>query len=233
MRIACHIRCARVYDEVREVLCTAGFECHHFTSEIPLLRALRRDAFDLILADTESDPLDGQLFYSWLNCRTHNSIPVVLLSSALDARSMALALDAGADDFINRPCDPAVFVARLRVVLRRARPSIPGGVVNVMGFTLDKAAERLSDRGMPVELTPREFGLAWLLFTAPGKYLSHQTISVAIWDAAEEIARHSIEQHVYKLRKKLNLSPGRGVQIRNAYTRGYCLELSEEAAMPA
>jgi DNA-binding response OmpR family regulator len=233
MRIACYIRCAKVFDEVREVLSTAEFECHRFTSEIPLLRALRRDDFDLILADTESEPLDGQLFYSWLNCRTRNSIPVVLLSSAFDARTMALALDAGADDFINRPCDPAVFIARLRVVLRRSRPSVPGGVVQMMGFTLDKAAERLFDRGVPVDLAPREFALAWLLFTAPGKYMSHQTISVAIWAAAEEIARHSIEQHVYKLRKKLNLGPSRGVQIRNAYTRGYCLELAEETAMLA
>lgn len=233
MRVACYIRNAEVYDEVREVLASAGFDCQRFKSEIPLLRAFRREDFALILADTESDPVDEQMFYSWLNCRTHSTIPVVLLSSALDARSMALALNAGADDFINRPCAPEVLIARLRVVLRRSRPTVPGGILNVRGFTLDKTTGRLLDQGRPVELTPREFSLAWLLFSCPGKFLSHHSISVAIWDVGDAIARHSIEQHVYKLRKKLNLSDARGVQIRSAYTMGYRLELCEEVAMLA
>jgi DNA-binding response OmpR family regulator len=233
MRIACYIRCANAFKDVQGVLASAGFDCERFESEIPLLRALRREEFDLILADTESHPVDEKTFYSWLNCRTHSSIPVVLISSALDARSVALALNAGADDFINRPVDPQVLVARLRVVLRRYRPLPPHGTVDVQGFTLDKNAETLLDHGKRVELTPREFALAWLFFTSPGKFLSHQTISVAIWAVGNEIARHSIEQHVYKLRKKLNLSNARGVQIRNAYTKGYRLELCEPAPPPA
>jgi DNA-binding response OmpR family regulator len=233
MQIACYIRRSDVFNEVREILATAGFDCQRFDSEIPLLRALRREEFDLILADTESDPVDEKTFYSWLNCRSHTSVPVVLLSSALDARSMTLALNAGADDFINRPCDPQVLIARLRVVLRRSRPTVPTGIVNIRGFTLNKSTDRLLDHGAPVELTPREFALAWLFFNTPGRFLSHQTISVAIWAVGDDIARHSIEQHVYKLRKKLNLSDARGVQIRNAYTKGYRLELCDEAAMPA
>jgi DNA-binding response OmpR family regulator len=233
MRLACHIRCTDAYNEIRDALTPAGFDCQRFQAEIPLLRALRREDFDLVLADTASDPLDEQMFYSWLNCRTHGNIPVVLLSSALDARSTALALNAGADDFINRPCDPEVLIARLRVVLRRSKPASPNGTVHVAGFTLDRTSARLLDRDVPVELTPREFELAWLFFSSPGRFLSHQTISVAIWAVADEIARHSIEQHVYKLRKKLNLSAARGVQIRNAYTKGYRLELCEEAALVA
>jgi DNA-binding response OmpR family regulator len=99
------------------------------------------------------------------------------------------------------------------------------------GFTLDRTTGRMLDRGAPVDLTPREFSLAWLFFSAPDRFLSHQRISVAIWTVGDEIARHSIEQHVYKLRKKLNLSAARGVQIRNAYTKGYRLELSEEPVL--
>jgi DNA-binding response OmpR family regulator len=231
MRIACYIRDAEVFTEVQSVLATAGFDCQCFGSEIPLLRALRREEFDLVLADTESDPADAT-FFSWLNCRTHTSIPVVLLSSTPDARLMALALNAGADDFINRPCHPEVLIARLRVLLRRSRPTAANGIITMRGFTLDKNSDQVLDHGEPVELTPREFALAWLFFNSPGKYLSHQTISVSIWAVGHDIARHSIEQHVYKLRKKLNLGDARGVHIRNAYTKGYRLEVCEEAAMP-
>ncbi|MDB5770733.1 MAG: DNA-binding response regulator [Burkholderia sp.] len=228
MRIACYIRCDKVFSEMQEVLSRAGFNCEHFQSEIPLLRSLRRQAYDLILVDTEGDPLDEKRIYSWLNCRTGETTPVVLLSSAYCARTIALSLEAGADDFISRPVDPDVMVARLNAVLRRSNRKSPRRTAELLDFTLDKEAGRLLDRGVPVDLTPREFAMAWLLFTSPGAFLSRETISVAIWGVECEIARHTIEQHVYKLRKKLSLGTERGVQIRTAYTKGYCLELCEK-----
>jgi DNA-binding response OmpR family regulator len=233
MRIACYIRCDKVFNEVQGVLSRAGFECEHFQSEIPLLRSLRRRGFDLIMVDTEGDVLDEKRIYSWLNCRTGESTPVVLLSSAYCARTIALALEAGADDYISRPVDPDVLIARLNAVLRRCSRKTPRRVVEMLDFSLDKDACRLLDHGVAVDLTPREFAMAWLLFSSPGTFLSRETISVAIWGVECEIARHTIEQHVYKLRKKLNLGVERGVQIRTAYTKGYCLEICEKVALPA
>jgi DNA-binding response OmpR family regulator len=234
MRIVCYIRCNKTFDEVSAVLARSGFACHRFMSEIPLLRALRREMIDLILTDNAAGPADDTPFYSWLNCRTHDSIPVVLLSGSLDARAIALALNAGVDDYIDRPCEPEVLVARLRAILRRSRTSTRANDrIEMLGFTLDKNPQRVLDRGVPVELTPREFALAWLLFSGPGQFLSRQTISVAIWAVGDEIAKHSIEQHVYKLRKKLNLNVGRGVYIKNLYTKGYCLERCAETVAQA
>jgi DNA-binding response OmpR family regulator len=233
MRIACYIRCDNVFNEVQGVLARAHFECERFQSEIPLLRRLRRQGFDLILVDTEGDPLDEKRIYSWLNCRTGETTPVVLLSSAYCARTIALSLEAGADDFINRPVEPDVLIARLHAVVRRSSRRTTRRVIEMLDFTLDKDACRLLNRGVLVELTPREFAMAWLLFSSPGTFLSRETISVAIWGVECEIARHTIEQHVYKLRKKLNLGAERGVQIRTAYTKGYCLEVCERVAIPA
>ncbi|MEN3294535.1 MAG: two-component system, OmpR family, response regulator QseB [Burkholderiales bacterium] len=233
MRIACYIRCDNVFNEIQGVLARAHFECERFQSEIPLLRRLRRQGFDLILVDTEGDPLDEKRIYSWLNCRTGETTPVVLLSSAYCARTIALSLEAGADDFINRPVEPDVLIARLHAVVRRSSRKTTRRLIEMLDFTLDKDACRLLNRGVPVELTPREFAMAWLLFSSPGTFLSRETISVAIWGVECEIARHTIEQHVYKLRKKLSLGAERGVQIRTAYTKGYCLEVCERVAMPA
>lgn len=228
MRIACYIRCDKVFEEIHAVLARAGFDCERFHSEIPLLRRMRRQAFELILVDTEGDPMDEKRIYSWLNCRTGETTPVVLLSSVHCARTIALSLEAGADDFISRPVDPDVLIARLHAVVRRTSRKSPRRIVEMLDFTLDKDACRLLDRGVEVDLTPREFAMAWLLFSSPGVFLSRETISVAIWGVECEIARHTIEQHVYKLRKKLNLGAERGVQIRTAYTKGYCLELFEK-----
>jgi DNA-binding response OmpR family regulator len=229
MRIACHIRNDKVFVEIHATLARAGFDCERFQSEIPLLRRLRRQPFDLILVDTEGDPTDEKRIYSWLNCRTGETTPVVLLSSVYCARTIALSLEAGADDFISRPVDPDVLIARLHAVVRRTSRKSPRRVAEMLDFILDKDACRLLDRGVEVDLTPREFAMAWLLFSSPGVFLSRETISVAIWGVECEIARHTIEQHVYKLRKKLNLGVERGVQIRTAYTKGYCLEVCDRA----
>jgi DNA-binding response OmpR family regulator len=67
--------------------------------------------------------------------------------------------------------------------------------------------------------------MAWLFFSSPGVYFSRNTISIAIWGVNRDIANRTIEQHVYKLRKKLKLGVERGLIIRADYTQGYRLEL--------
>jgi DNA-binding response OmpR family regulator len=229
MRTACYIRSDAAFAEVQPVLETAGFDCERFLNETALLLTLRRQSFDLVLVDTES--LDERSFYSWLGCRTGETAPLVLMSPASSGSQIALALDAGADDFIRRPIDPVELVARLHAVLRRYHKTTVRSTVELLGFALDRGACRLLDRGVPVDLTPREFAMAWLFFSSPGVYLSRETISAMIWGVESGIANRTIEQHVYMLRKKLNLCPERGVRIRAAYTKGYRLELVDDAAL--
>lgn len=194
-----------------------------------MMRSLRRERFDLILVETNAEALEDRSAFSWLNCRTGESTPVVMLSQSCASSQVAAALEAGADDFIRQSADPAVLVARLNAVLRRSNRTNTRRAIEVHGFSLDREAGVFLDRGIPVELTTREFTMAWLFFSSPGVYLSRDTISVAIWGVDSEITCRTIEQHIYKLRKKLNLCDGRGVRIHTAYTKGYRLELCAEA----
>lgn len=231
MQIACHIHDDAAFRNVQLALAHAGFGCDRFVSEIMLLRTLRRQKFDLILIDATADSFDENGIYSWLNCRTGESTPVVLLASACNDGEMVLALNAGADDLIPQSCEPVLLVARLRAILRRYHGTGSRRMLDVSGFSLDLEAGRLLDRGIAVDLTQREFKMAWLLFSSLGTYLSRETISVAIWGVDSDIASRTIEQHVYKLRKKLHFGEQRGLRIRTAYTRGYRLELCD-GAMP-
>lgn len=230
MRIACNIQCDSTFQQMRTVLGLAGFDCERFISETALLRMLRRETFDLILVDAAAESLEDGSVYSWLNCRTGESTPVVLLSPGCTPEQVVHALEAGADDFISSPCEPDLLVARLNAILRRTQRSGTGAKRSIAmhGFTLDRDAGVLLDRGVPVDLTPREFTMAWLFFSSPGTYISRETISTSIWGVESEITNRTIEQHVYKLRKKLNLGTERGIRIRTAYTRGYRLEQCEE-----
>jgi len=229
MTIACYIRDEKLTRSIQEILSRAGMECEGFLSETSLLRTMRRRNFDLILVDTGFETNAEERIFSWLNCRTGESTPVVVMSSSRSADRVAYALDAGADDFIAKPVDPVELIARLHAVIRRCKRQPENRTIELAGYKLDQDNGTVTDHGVAVELTPREFTMAWLLFSSRGQYLSRETISVAIWGVGSDIANRTIEQHVYKIRKKLHFSEERGVTIRTGYTQGYRLECSERS----
>lgn len=233
MKIACCTRFDKVFDHVQAALAPTHIECEHFFSEQALLRALRRRTFDLIVVDSDNQMPNDAPVFSWLNCRTDESTPVVLLSSTQREGQLALALDAGADDFVVNTFDSAELVARLQAVLRRYQPKTARRSIEISGFLLDRESRRMLDNGVLVALTAREFTMAWLLFSSPGMYFSRDAISVTIWGVDSDVASRTIEQHVYKLRKKLHLCQERGVIIRTAYTHGYRLEICAQPLVPA
>jgi DNA-binding response OmpR family regulator len=225
MNIACHIRNESVLELVRAILKKAGFECTHYPSETLLFRALRRESFDLILIDFAVAPDDDDSLLSWLNCRSGDHTPVLGLSAVRDAHVTALVLNCGADDLLLRPFEPVELVARAHALTRRSNRRNVRRMIELAGFTLDREMSKFGYRGTPIELTPREFSMAWMFFSAPGVYISRETIGSSIWSTDSEVAGRTIEQHVYKLRKKLQLGAERGVIIRTAYSQGYRLEL--------
>ena len=210
-----------------------GAECTHFTSEVVLFRALLRQKFDLILIDLDLEPTPDDAIVSWLNCRSGNDTPVLTMSPMRDAHMTALVLNAGADDLLVRPFEPVELLARAHALVRRSNPRSARRRIELAGFSLDRESSKFAYLGTPIMLTSREFGLAWMLFSSPGVYISRETIGTSIWSSDSEVAGRTIEQHVYKLRKKLQLGAERGVSIRTAYGQGYRLELLGQHAAPA
>lgn len=230
MAIACYIRSEALYRQAREALAHGGFDCARFDCDTALLRALRKGEFGLVLVELDADPVSEDRVSTWLNCRDGDSTPVMLLASGARDEQIARALEAGADGFVDVPFDAEELIARVHAVLRCYVRHTDQRFLVLRGFELDRQTYQICDRGVQLELTPREFAMAWLFFSSPGTYLSRDAISAAVWGVDSEIANRTIEQHVYKLRKKLRLSDERGVRIRTAYTRGYRLEVCEPPA---
>lgn len=236
MKIACYIRNPTVFEQVRGALDRAGFESTQFDSETALLRTLTRRTFDLILIDVALPPRDDDSIFSWLGFRSGDTTPTLILSPIRSADLVALALNSGADDFLVRPFDALELTARVNALIRRAAPPSVRRTIEFSGFVLSRESSRFSFRGAPISLTSREFSMAWLFFSSPGVYISRETIGAVIWRTDSEVAGRTIEQHVYKLRKKLQVDGKPVVMIRTAYSQGYRLELcadDEEAAPPA
>lgn len=224
MTIACYLRNATVFEQIKDALARAGFESVHFASETDLLRNLRRRNFDLIILDIAPGRDDN--IFSWLNCRSGDRTPTLVLSTTRSAELVAMALDSGADDFLVRPFEAIELAARVNALLRRCAPTNMRRTIEYAGFSLNRETAKFSHRGVPINLTPREFSMAWLFFSSPGVYISRDTIGAAIWSTDSDIAGRTIEQHVYKLRKKLQIDDKKPVvMIRTAYNQGYRLEL--------
>jgi DNA-binding response OmpR family regulator len=224
MNIACLTPNASVLELVR-----AGFGqacCTHYASEVLLFRALLRQKFDLILIDFAVAPSPDDVVLSWLNCRAGGDTPVLGLSPIRDADMTALILNSGADDLLARPFEAVELQARAQALVRRSNRRTVRRKIELAGFALDRENSNFAFQGTPISLTPREFSLAWMLFSSPGVYISRETIGTSLWGADSEVAGRTIEQHVYKLRKKLELGAERGVVIRTVYGQGYQLGLT-------
>ncbi|SRR5450830_72374 len=233
MKIACYIRNTSAFDLVRTALTRSGFECVRFDSETALLRTLQRNSFDLIIIDIALPPRDDDSIFSWLNFRTGNRTPTLILSPLRNAELVALALDSGADDFLVRPFEAIELIARINAVIRRCTPPQVRRSIEFSGFSLNRESANFSYQGQAISLTSREFSMAWLFFSSPGIYISRETIGAVIWSADSEVAGRTIEQHVYKLRKKLMVDGEQVVMIRTAYSQGYRLELCNNAQSSA
>jgi len=227
MNIACFISSDKVFKPIESILEGRGFHCDRLQSETSLSRMVRRGTYDLILIELGTDAASRESIFSWMSCRFGESTAVIIISFERNAELIAASLDTGADDFLTMPVEPVELVARINAVLRRTTHRTTRRIIELVGFSIDRESRTVSYKGGQIELTPREFTMAWLFFSTPGVYISRETIGSAIWGVDSEIAGRTIEQHVYKLRKKLQMGIERGVMLRTAYNQGYRLELCD------
>ena len=160
---------------------------------------------DVVLLDLRLPDLDGIEVVRRL--RAWTSIPIVLLSGAGSERARVLALDAGADDFIDKPFSMEELRARLGAILRRAGstgPSAGQPAVEAGDLHVDLSARRVKVAGDEVRLTPLQWKLLEVLVANGGKRLTYRDIISAVWsDKHGDEARDSLRVHLRALRQKL------------------------------
>ena len=198
----------------------AGYEVDTAaTAEAALATAAMRppDAviLDLVLPDGSGTEVCREL-------RKWSSAPVLVLSVVGDEPEKVAALDAGADDYIQKPFGIEELLARLRAVLRRAGPS--GGPVLEIGelvVDLDKRSVALG--GRPVSLTPREFELLRVLAQNEGKLMTHPSILREVWGPAYGGESHYLHVYISQLRRKIETDPARPRYLLTEAGAGYRL----------
>ncbi len=193
----------------------------------PLVRALGRSGFDVLVLENLGESTFEFLKQSSIN--PSSQIPSVLVGDLSVDIGLEEALSAGAEDYVNVSVIPYELAARVRACQQRAQrrelaPTTQAGQVECEGYSFNKRQQAASYLGKPIELTTKEFELAWMLFSNMGRCLAYDLISEVIWGTTGEVAKRTIEQHVYRTRRKLKLQFPGPLQLRTVYGKGYRLD---------
>jgi DNA-binding response OmpR family regulator len=150
----------------------------------------------------------------------------VLMLTALDSEDCVVnALKTGADDYVVKPGADAVLLARVDALLRRTATAPASMTLVREPYRLDYAKQSLRIADQVVALTPREFELAWTLFSQPSRLFTKEELQAAIWGKDHELGHNTLMQHIYQLRRKLQLAQ-HGARLLSVYGSGYRLELA-------
>ena len=204
----------------RRVLEREGFEVSEAADGPTALTAIGNADLDLVLLDLTMGGMDGLEVLTHL--RRESDLPVIVVSGRAEERERVLALELGADDYVNKPIPVRELPARIRTVLRRIHPSDAGDRL-VFGSIEIRTAERevLVD-GEVVPTTSREFDVLAKLVSAPRKVFSREALLHEVWGSSTDWQDPAtVTEHVRRLRHKLERDPARPALIQTVRGAGY------------
>ncbi|NYH24513.1 response regulator transcription factor [Paraburkholderia bryophila] len=210
-----------------------AIECCRFLDDVALSRAIYREDYHAILVDAATGIDATRAVFARRACYGDRRAPLIVIGAFADRDSIARAFEIGADDVVLSPIDRGELEARTYQALRRFQSPTPvqsEDWVELGPYRLDRRTGTVLVDDQEIRLTVREFAIAWLLFSRAGEYVSRRQIAGAIWSSTEDIVGRTLEQHIYKLRKKLALNGASGVQLRTMYAHGYRVELCDGRA---
>lgn len=211
---------------MKEWLEEEGFVCRAFDSADAFMRELRHETYDLLIMDWELPGKSGVEVLSWLRHEREWDLPVFFITHRDGEADIVEALEKGADDYLTKPVNREIMLARVKALVRRH--SNRRDRLDVGAFQLFKESKTLLFNGEPVETTEKEFQLAWMLFSNIGRLLSRDHLLESIWGFGPGLMTRTVDTHVSRLRRKLSLTPEHGWRLKAVYHQGYRLEQLEE-----
>jgi two-component system phosphate regulon response regulator PhoB len=151
------------------------------------------------------------------------SLPVIMLTARGAEGDRIRGLDSGADDYVVKPFSPSELVARLRAVIRRARPDAADNFLRYADVAMDLTAHRVSRADQPVHLGPTEFRLLRYFLQHPGRVFSREQLLDRVWGHDSEVEMRTVDVHIRRLRQALNATGGADL-LRTVRSVGYALD---------
>lgn len=174
-----------------------------------------------VILDLMLPNLDG-----WEVCRElrrSSDVPILILTAREEEMDRVLGLSLGADDYVVKPFSPRELVARVKAILRRARPDVSKEkkLLSCGDLVLDLQKRRVTLNGQPVSLTLSEYKILQALMAAPGRIFSREELLDCLYPSGEAVIDRVIDVHVGKLRQKIEDDASRPKYILTVRGLGY------------
>jgi two-component system, OmpR family, KDP operon response regulator KdpE len=207
---------------LRIALVAQGFEVNDARSGEEALEKLGEEAPDAILLDLKMPGMGG--IEACRMIRESSEVPIIVVSARNSRKDRAEAFEAGADQFIAKPCEIRELVARIHAVNRRIN-SFHSAVLYLGEVEVNFETHEVKRKGGVVHLTAKEFKLLHCLARHPGAVLSHRRILQAVWgpDYGDEV--EYLRVFINQLRKKIEPDPANPVYILTDPSAGYRLSI--------
>ncbi|MGN6461178.1 MAG: phosphate regulon transcriptional regulator PhoB [Pseudolabrys sp.] len=179
---------------------------------------------DLVILDWMLPGLSGIELCRRLRARPETkSLPIIMLTARGEESERVRGLATGADDYIVKPFSVPELLARVKALLRRARPERVASVLAVGDIELDRDKKRVSRASRPIDLGPTEYRLLEFRMERPGRVFSRAQLLDSVWGNESYIDERTVDVHVGRLRKALN-RPKETDPIRTVRGSGYAID---------
>lgn len=187
--------------------------------------ACAREDLDVILLDVLLPDVNGIELCARL--RDWQKCPVIFISCIDNSETIVSALEAGGDDFVTKPFDNKVLVARIEANIRRAAgptPETDGSSIVCAGFELDVHARLVRKGGLQSHLSPREFQILLFLMQNPNRFFTADELYRRIWGKESYGDIRCVLVHIHNIRKKVEEEPNRARFLKNVWGKGYVFD---------
>lgn len=191
---------ANVRNYVYQILERAGYTCYTAENGKEALELMNHNQVDLAVVDIMMPEMDGYEFTRTLR-EGKCDMPVLMLTAKISHEDKKKGFEAGTDDFLTKPFDEDELLWRIEALLRRSKIAAEKKIT--IGDTVfDYSTRCATVNGKIVDLTPKEFLLAFKLLSYPGQLFTKQQIMDEIWNFDTESDEHTVEVHINRLRGK-------------------------------
>ncbi len=192
----------QIHRVLRPALNACGYEVLEAATGRDGLRTIATLAPDLIILDLGLPDMDGKDVLR--QARRFSQAPIIILSARESEAEKIAALDAGADDYVDKPFGIGELLARLRAALRHSpQEGRDSERIESAGLSIDLIDRQVTKHGTVVKLTPKEYELLVTLARHPGRLLTHRQILTAIWGPAHEKDTQYLRVFIGQLRAKI------------------------------
>lgn len=192
---------AKIRNELTLLLRKYGYECFSSDDFANMPQVIFDCRPQLVLLDLNLPVYDG--YYLCREIRRTSQIPIIIVTSRDSDADELMSMSLGADDFVTKPYNTQILLARIASVLKRAYPEQPNDVLLHRGLELDVSRGLARFQGHEVELTKNELRILRLLICNKGRILSRDEIMNDLWQSEEFVDDNTLTVNINRLRRKL------------------------------